>query len=166
MNITIADKIIIPDIMNLISECITDMEAQGIYQWNNYYPSIEIIAKDVHGKSLYIMQNQKSCLGIISFDEKQEPEYEKVKWLSSDPRILVVHRLAVCPKCQRQGIGRKLMDFAEKFAIENEYVSIRLDAYSGNMRAIEFYEQRGYQKTGHVYFPMRKLPFYCYEKIL
>ena len=58
------------------------------------------------------------------------------------------------------------MDFAERFAIENEYATIRLDAYSGNQRAIKFYEQQSYKKTGQVFFPKRTLPFYCYEKVL
>ncbi len=165
MTITTAEKPNIPDIMNLISKCISDMEARGIYQWNDYYPTIETIVKNVHSKSLYIMQNQKDCLGIISFDEAQEAEYEKITWLSDKSPVLVVHRLAVLPKWQQKGIGRKLMAFAERFAIENKYASIRLDVYSGNPRAVSFYELCGYKKTGQVYFPTRELPFYCYQKV-
>ena len=165
MDITTAGKTSVLDVMNLISECISDMEAQGIYQWGDFYPTLDIIAKDIQCESLYIMQNQKDCLGIISFDQEQEEEYEQIKWLSDKSPVLVVHRLAVHPRWQRQGIARKLMDHAERFAIENEYVSIRLDAYSGNQRAIKFYEQRSYNKTGQVYFPKRNLPFYCYERV-
>jgi len=166
MNITTAEKTSIPDIMNLISECISGMEAQGIYQWGDFYPTLDIITKDIQCESLYIMQNQKDCLGIISFDQEQEAEYEKIKWLSDKSPVLIVHRLAVFPKWQGLGIARKLMDYAERFAIENEYASIRLDVYSGNRRAIKFYEQRSYKKTGQVFFPMREHPFYCYEKVL
>jgi ribosomal protein S18 acetylase RimI-like enzyme len=58
------------------------------------------------------------------------------------------------------------MDFAENYAIENNYTSIRLDAFSNNPRALRFYENRDYQRRGEVFFPGRELPFYCFEKIL
>lgn len=166
MNIKVAKKSNIPNVMNLISECITDLESVGIYQWNKYYPTVEIIAEDVKNKSLHIIQNQNGCRGIISFDDKQEEQCKDVKWLSNKIPVLVVRRLAVHPKWQGHGIARQLMDYAERFAIENNYASIRLNVYSGNLRAINFYQRRGYKKTGRVYFPKRVLPFYCYEKIL
>ena len=56
--------------------------------------------------------------------------------------------------------------FAENYAVVNGYTTIRLDAYSGNPRALHFYECRGYQKAGQLFFPGRELPFYGYEKIL
>lgn len=67
-------------------------------------------------------------------------------------------------KIKKQGLARKLMDFAENIAIECGYASIRLDAYSGNERVLRFYENRGYQKRGEVNFSGRALPFFCYEK--
>ncbi|HBF38124.1 MAG TPA: hypothetical protein DDW50_12470 [Firmicutes bacterium] len=76
----------------------------------------------------------------------------------------VIHRLAVNPEYQKQGIGRQLMDFAEKCALERGYTSIRLDAYSGNHRAVNLYENRGYKKVGQFFYPSREFPFYCYEK--
>jgi len=57
------------------------------------------------------------------------------------------------------------MNFAEEYAIENNYKSIRLDAYSANVAAVRLYEKRGYNKIGQVFFPHRKYPFYCFEKI-
>lgn len=166
MNITTAEKTDVPGIMNLISECIREMEGRGIYQWGDFYPTVDIITNDIQCESLYTMQNRKECVGIICLNEEQSPEYREIEWLSDERCVLVVHRLAVHPKWHEQGIGRKFMDFAEKFATEKCYTSIRLDAYSGNPRAISFYEKCGYEKTGQVYFPKRTLPFFCYEKVL
>ena len=166
MDIRTAKEQDISDIMYLIGECIKDMESQGIYQWGDFYPDQDVIKDDVQRGSMYIMKNKQDCLGIIIFDDDEEPECKEIKWLSEGSHVLVVHRLAVHPKWQRQGIARKLMDFTEQFAFENKYTSIRLNAYSGNRRAIKFYEQRDYQRTGEVYFPTRELAFYCYEKVL
>jgi len=43
---------------------------------------------------------------------------------------------------------------------------IRLDAYTGNPRALALYEKRGYQRIGQAYFPRRELPFDCFEKVV
>jgi ribosomal protein S18 acetylase RimI-like enzyme len=63
-----------------------------------------------------------------------------------------------------RGYAQKLMDFAENFAKENNYSSIRLDAYSQNERVIEFYKKRNYFIRGNINFPERKHPFHCMEK--
>ena len=81
-------------------------------------------------------------------------------------KIQVIHRLAVHPDFQRKGIARNLMDFAEAHAKNNSFTSIRLDAYTGNKRVLQFYENRGYIKRGEVKFKGRSLPFACMEKQL
>jgi ribosomal protein S18 acetylase RimI-like enzyme len=56
------------------------------------------------------------------------------------------------------------MDFAEQFAIDNKYTSIRLDTFSKNSRNKNFYEIRGFKRLGEIHFPKQsEFPFYCYE---
>ena len=164
--ITLAAPNDITDIMRLLAECIKDMNKNGIRQWSDFYPTIDVITEDVRNKSMYCVRHESQCIGIITLSEKQNAQYEQVRWLTNFGRVLIVYRLAVHPKWQRQGIARRLMDFAEQFAVENQYNSIRLDAYSGNPRAVRFYERRGYEEAGQVYFPKRNMPFHCFEKSL
>lgn len=58
------------------------------------------------------------------------------------------------------------MTFAEDFALINNFTSIRLDAFSGNKKALKLYEDRCYLKRGEIYFPRRNLPFFCYERMV
>jgi len=153
-------------IMDLIKDNIIDMETKGIYQWNEHYPQQSIFEDDINNETLYLIKNEHECLGIIVFNEQQSPEYKEIDWLTEGEKVLVIHRLAVNPKHQKQGIARVLLDFVENIAIKKGYTSIRLDAYSGNPRALKLYENRYYKKTGQLIFPFRELPFYCYEKIL
>ena len=111
------------------------MESQGIYQWDDSYPTAEIFADDIKSNSLFVFEDGGSCMGIISLNENQAPEYQELIWENENGKILVIHRLAVNPGRQKQGIGRRLMDFAEDYAADQGYASIRLDAYSGNPRA-------------------------------
>jgi len=153
-------------IMTLIGDCIRHMENKGIFQWNDHYPTLKIIASDIESGSMYVLKNGGDLLGMIAINEEQSPEYGQLNWRVRSGKVLVIHRLAIDPKWQKQGIGRQLMDFAENYALENGYASIRLDAYSGNPRALQLYERRGYQKAGQLVFPLRELPFFVYEKVM
>lgn len=141
-----------------------DLENNGIYQWTDNYPTISIIESDLRKGVLYTLKNNEKIIGAINISEEQEAEYKLVKWQFDNSKILVIHRLVIEPKYQKNGYAKKLMDFAEKFAIENNYSSIRLDAYSQNMRVIEFYKKRNYFIRGNVNFPEREYPFHCMEK--
>lgn len=166
MRIALVAENDIDRIMDLVKDCIDDMETRGIHQWGEYYPTREIIQDDIENRSMYTAKENDEVLGIIAINEEQPPEWEKVNWSTQEGRILTVHRLAVKPTRQKQGIARRLLDYAEDYAADNGYTSIRLDAYSGNPIALRLYENHQYKRVGQVYFPMRDLPFYVYEKIL
>ena len=153
-------------IMKLVKECVRDMVSHGIHQWNDYYPNADVIRSDVRTKSMHVVEENGDIIGMIVLNENQSPEYMSVKWSRQSDRVLVIHRLAVSPTMQNQGIGGKLLKYAEKFAIDHGYDTIRLDSYSGNPKALRLYEKHQYKRVGQVRFPMRDLPFYCFEKIL
>jgi ribosomal protein S18 acetylase RimI-like enzyme len=125
-----------------------------------------MVAEDVKNQTLHVVKYEEHLVATITIDAKGAPEYHAVKWLSEDGKSLFVHRLAVHPRWHRQKIAAGLMDFARSLAVENGCTSIRLDVYSGNPRAVKFYESCGYIRTGQVYFRNKKPPFLCYEKIL
>ncbi len=141
-----------------------ELEQNNIYQWTNHYPTITIIKNDLKKEVLYILKNNNEIIGAINISEEQETEYQSVNWKFNNSKVLVIHRLVINPKHQKQGYAQKLMEFAEEFAKGNNYSSIRLDAYSQNDRVIEFYKKRNYCISGKVNFPEREQPFYCMEK--
>ncbi|MCX7920817.1 MAG: GNAT family N-acetyltransferase [Clostridia bacterium] len=161
-----AEKKDILGIMKLIGDCIENMQKQGIDQWCEKYPNLEIIEDDINKNTLYVLKERKSFLGIITIDEEQPPEYNQIKWCCEGKNVLVIHRLAIQPKVQGKGLGGKLMDFAEDFAIRFGYGCIRLDAYSGNEQTLGFYNRKGYMNVGEFTIAQRPLPFNCFEKIL
>jgi len=141
-----------------------DLENNGIYQWTDNYPTITIIENDLRKGFLYTLKSNEKIIGAISISEEQEKEYKLVKWEFGNSKVLVIHRLVIDPKYQKKGYAQKLMEFAENFAKNNNYSSIRLDAYSQNERVIEFYKKRNYFIRGNVNFSERKHSFYCMEK--
>ena len=126
-----------------------------------------IYLEDIEEESLYVYLKKEKIVGCIMFSEKKDPLYNTVNWLTPDNKNLYIHRLAVHPKSQRQGIARQLMDFAEDFGEKKRMESIRLDTFSQNPRNIRFYKARGYLNLGDVYFENQSEdPFHCFEKLI
>ncbi|MHC4758826.1 MAG: GNAT family N-acetyltransferase, partial [Planctomycetota bacterium] len=141
----------LPDAMNLLAYCITDMQAHGIDQWDEFYPTEEMIAQDIKDQSLYAIKNGNDLVAMVTINATGAPEYDTVTWLTENGKSLFVHRLAVHPDWHKKKIATKLMRFAEDYALDNNYVSIRLDVYSRNFQGVGLYESCGYKRTGKVY---------------
>ncbi len=154
-------------VKSLTEACAKKMINDGIFQWNDHYPSKEIFRKDIEEESLYVWDDKNQIKGCIMFSPEKDEVYNSTKWLTQDNKNIYVHRLAVHPKFQKKGIGNKLMNFAESIAKKLNFISIRLDTFSQNKSNNKFYESRGYQKLGDVFFRKQsEFPFHCYEKIL
>ena len=167
MNIRLAIISDLDYIKKIAEACAIDMANYSVFQWNEQYPSREVFKKDIESGSLYVLEINKKVVGCIVLTDFKDSVYKDVKWLTKDSKNLYIHRLAVNPAFQKKGNGRKLMDFAESFAVENNFVSIRLDTFSLNHRNNKFYKSRGYTQLEDVFFPMQsEFPFHCYEKVL
>ena len=157
----------IKSIMNLTKACAKAMIAKGIYQWNAHYPNSSAFKKDVERNELYVLETVSDISGTIVISTVMDEEYKPIEWLTKNDNNLYIHRLAIHPNLQGKGYAQQLMDFAENYAIENNYTSIRLDTFSQNKRNQKFYELRGYKRLGDIYFPKQsEYPFHCYELIL
>lgn len=155
------------EIKSLTESCARAMIDKGIYQWNEHYPSLEKLRKDILKDELYVLKKHSQILGIIVITPEKDEEYIPVNWLSKTENNLYIHRLATHPDHWGKGYARQLMDFAEELARKDNYESVRLDTFSMNKRNQRFYEARGYQRLGNIYFPKQsEHPFYCYELLI
>ncbi|MEO9894169.1 GNAT family N-acetyltransferase [Aurantibacter sp.] len=157
----------IPDILHITKACAIHMIEKRIYQWNVDYPSRRHFENDINRKELYILLVEKIIIGTIVLSSLMDEEYKNVKWRSKNDNNLYIHRLAIHPDFQGKGYAQMLMSFAEKYAKEEDYSSIRLDTFSQNKRNQKFYESRGYQRLDDIFFPKQsKDPFHCYELLI
>ncbi len=157
----------IETIMGITKACAKAMIANGIYQWNAHYPNRLAFENDVNRNELYVLEINHHVKGTIVISTFMDEEYMPIKWLTKNENNLYIHRLAIHPELQGKGYAQQLMEFAEKHAIENSYNSIRLDTFSQNKRNQKFYELRGYNRLGDIFFPKQsEFPFHCYELVL
>ena len=117
---------------------------------------------DIADRRLYLLTDFAVCCAVVTIDTSKEAQYETVAWTTDEP-ALIVHRLCVAPSAQGKGFGQQLMSFVEDYARQHDHASLRLDAYSGNPRALALYQRRGYREAGQVFFPRQVLPFKCFE---
>jgi ribosomal protein S18 acetylase RimI-like enzyme len=145
---------------------ITDVLLEkGIDQWNYDYPDLTTLRGDVLRGENYVIREADQILASIVLNNVQDVQYQKIHWKNRNDAVLVIHRLGVHPKSQGRGLGKKMCLFAESFAREYHYKSIRLDTYAGNKISNGLYQSLGYsQANGYCYFRKKAIPFNCYEK--
>jgi len=157
----------LPKIIAITKACTAHMAENGIFQWNEHYPSKIVFEKDIERAELFVLEAEGRSIGTIVISSYMDDVYTQIDWLTPDENNIYIHRLAVHPDFQGKGFARQLMDFAENYARQNKCVSVRLDTFSQNPRNQRFYEVRGYQKLGDIIFPKQsEHPFHCYELVL
>lgn len=149
--------------MRIITLCLEHMRSTGIQQWDEVYPNLQVVEEDARARTLFVIRYDERCVAAICLNEVQPEQYADLPWKITDGRALVIHRLCADPSWQQRGAARELMDFAETHAQQQSYSSIRLDAHTGNPRALALYKRRDYVRVGSAHFPRRPLPNACFE---
>ena len=154
------------DIMKMYKSCIRGMIRNGIDQWDSSYPNSRIITSDLLAGTYYVAEIKSEIIGGINIDQNQDKTYLNINWKDTSNSFLVVHRLAVKEEFWNKKIGKDLMLFTEKLAKKKGLKSIRLDTYSGNPKAMNFYKRLAYTELGSIDLKANKNEYYCFEKII
>ena len=154
------------EIMKMYKSCVKGMLANDIDQWDETYPNAGVIMEDLINQTYFVAIENNIIIGGINIDQNQDKTYLEIDWEDKSNSFLVVHRLGVKEELWEKKIGKKLMIFAENMIIEKGLKSIRLDTYSGNPKAMEFYRRLGYRELGVINLKPNKNEYYCFEKII
>jgi len=152
------------EIVRLFRAAVRRMDEQDIPQWDEIYPSAEVLADDLARNELYAGTAEGRIVCAFALSPRCDPEYTLGAWRRPDARYCVIHRLCVHPSFQHRRAAAQAMTFIEDTLRSQGVESVRLDAFSLNPYALRLYERLGYEKTGEVTF--RKGLFYLYEKTL
>ncbi len=158
-----ADRSHLDAAWQIIARCRTALRERGILQWDDLYPTREIVAADIAGGRLFVLTCAGRARAVVTVDATPDEQFATVPWTTAEP-ALIVHRLCVDPAAQGRVLGGRLMDHVEAHAEHHRFACVRLDAYSGNPQALALYRGRGYREAGQIFFPRRALPFHCFER--
>jgi len=79
-------------------------------------------------------------------------------------RPLYLTDMAVLPRAQRRGVGRRCLEDAMRVAESWPADALRLDAYDADAGAGEFYEKCGFTEVGRVVY--RRTPLIYFEHLV
>jgi ribosomal protein S18 acetylase RimI-like enzyme len=151
-------------IVLLFQNAVENMCSQGIFQWDEIYPAVELLCEDVRRGEMYALVEGDDIVSAVVINDEQSEKYMNVDWEYKNEKPAVLHRLCVNPCFQNRGFGRETVIQAERIIKEADYTAVRLDAFSQNPFALKLYESLGYTRAGEVTF--RKGAFFVYEKLL
>ena len=164
MEFRVAQSNDLAEVMALFRAATLAMDALRVFQWDEVYPSVEIVQEDIDRTQMQVGLADGKIVAVFALEPCRENDYENANWRYPATEFVVLHRLCVHPAFQGQGIAKLAMDYLEQEVRSRGIHAIRLDAFPQNPAAIRLYESRGYEKAGEVTY--RKGLFYLYEKKL
>lgn len=135
------------------------------------YPIRQDAVNGINEECLFVATVNNEIVGSMILRHQPEAAYSLVTWqeIMDDSDVLVIYTFVVNPKYLKHGIGRKMLDFASKYATDTKMKALRLDVYEKNTPAISLYESCGYQYIDTVSLGLEKHGldwFRLYEKLL
>ena len=136
--------------MGIISDAQAALRELGIDQWQDGYPTAEIIERDIESKVGYVYVEDNMVVGYAAIVLTGEIAYKQIDehvWGTGEDYV-VVHRLCVGKDFTRKGIALSLMRKAKELAIEAGYSGFRIDTHRGNVRMLSMMDRLGFEYRG------------------
>ncbi len=110
-----------------------------------------------------VARRGKTIVGTLRLANKK-PRAIDVSYFTPVKKAIYLTGMAVPPKLQRQGVGRRLLEEATTQARAWPANAIRLDAFDAAAGAGGFYARCGYSEVAHVVY--KKDPLIYFELLL
>ncbi|TWD51569.1 GNAT family N-acetyltransferase [Pseudomonas sp. SJZ131] len=99
-------------------------------------PMLDDYASQVLARRVHVLADEKRLSGFVVLIDTEN--------------YLLLDNIAVSPALKGQGLGRQLLDFAERHALEAGYSSIRLYTNEAMSENLALYARRGFVETHRV----------------
>ena len=143
----------LPGMLALVRQAQAFMATLNIDQWQDGYPSEEILAEDIRLGRIYVYDDDGAVASISMLTGEPEPIYENLdgKWLSDKP-YLTIHRMALDDAHRHSGLAAGIVEHAIEMAKELNLSSVRADTHRGNKAMRRFLEKNGFIECGLVVY--------------
>lgn len=141
------------EIMSVIEDAQSFMRASGLPQWQDGYPTREIIDADILRGESYVLEENGIILGTCVVTLEPDPSYATLcagAWLSEDEPYAAVHRVAVSGKARGKGVGKLLFVNAEETARVSGVTNMRGDTHRDNKPMQRLLEASGFERCGEI----------------
>lgn len=142
-----------------------DSQRHGIYQWDDRYPTRKMLDSDIENGFTELIRSDGRIIGFFTSNSICEDDvHNHIQWLNESDNWIILHRLCVDPAFQNRGLGKQIVQLFEHRATQMNYLSIRIDVFGTNEKAIHIYESAGFTRVGQAM--CERGLFYIYEKLI
>ena len=139
-------------VMELVADAQNWFRRQDIDQWQDGYPTQNIILSDILSGENYMVEYNGSVVATFVASFAGEPTYAEVKgkgWLNEN-RYAVVHRIAVADECRRKGVAKEILHYVEELSLAQGIFDIRIDTHRDNVAMRSLVKKMGYTHCGRI----------------
>ncbi len=113
------------------------------------YPVRETAEEAVRRRDMFVLEENGSILAAAIINKTQMDVYEGAGWSfeAAEPEVCVLHTLVVEPQYARHGMGRRFVEFYEKYARSRHCTVLRIDTNAINAAARALYSKLGYREA-------------------
>lgn len=143
-------------LMDIFDEARGTIAALGIDQWQNGYPSRDVIAEDISLGRSYLVDLDGNICGTFVLVDDGEMTYNKIydgHWLTGDDSqsYVAVHRVAISVKNRGSGISTAIINYAAEYVKSLGRASVRIDTHKGNVVMRRMLEKHDFTHCGTIY---------------
>ena len=160
----------VSSLLSLFDEARGTIARLGINQWQNGYPSLEVVNEDLSFDRSYAVTTDGELCGTFVLMDHGEPLYDTIydgHWRTGDDSqdYVAIHRVAVSVRMRGKGISTAIVNYAAEHARALGRASLRIDTHEGNVVMRRMLEKHGFSLCGIIHLANGD-PRVAYEKIL
>jgi RimJ/RimL family protein N-acetyltransferase len=141
------------------------MRSHGIAQWQNGYPSEELIRHDMEQGYSYVLLRDGMVVSTVAVSFDGEPTYQLTyegNWIIQED-YAVVHRIAIDDRIKGAGMAGYMLREIEELCRNKRVNSIRIDTHADNLSMQRLMDKSGFTYCGIIYLE-DGAPRIAYEK--
>lgn len=141
------------NIMRIIKHGQEYLRDQGVNQWQDNYPNMEVIEMDIDKGYSYVVEEQNEIVATTALSFDGEITYEKIyegSWISNQD-YCVIHRMAIHKEKRGKGISYFMMESIDSICNINGIRSIKVDTHRDNLPMQQYLQKNGFKYCGVIY---------------
>ena len=143
----------IDSIMSIIKQAQSYFKKNGVDQWQNNYPNIEVIDNDIKAGNSYVLVKDNKVVATAAISFCKEKTYEHIfegTWISNG-EYAVVHRIAVDSNHKGLGVASQIFKYIEELCINRGVSSIKVDTHECNLSMQKLLRKNKFEYCGVIY---------------
>ena len=157
-------------LMPIFDEARGTIAKLGINQWQDGYPSYDVIAEDIGKNRSYAVEQDGTICGTFVLVDDGEILYDTIydgHWLTGNESqdYVAIHRVAISVAKRGSGISTAMINYAADYAKGLGRASLRIDTHEGNVVMRRMLEKHGFVHCGTIHLA-NGAPRVAYEKML